>query len=348
MATTTAVVPRKDPALPEPMVQTLQSIMPHLPTLLPPDISLAQFRAALYLELSGRPALAECTTQSLRDAVIKAATYGLLPGRDCHFLPFSNRQRGGKKDATYVPNYFGLILALERTGKIRRAFAHPVHEGDTWDFNLFQDRPVHIPAVTLGKPQGKELFYYGAVMFKDNTCAFEVVTLDELEAIKQRSPAHESGPWVTDRVMMCRKSCLKRVAKYVRLTPELGKLLDDEDTREQADIPLARHRQNLTDVFGPAAVDGPEPALPERTAAEIYVPRVEAAILANPGAEPEAWYRWAERRLAKNRTQFTAENWQWFLTQVQSQTGETPPQTEEERPDLFKLEEERAAAEGQA
>lgn len=245
----TAVIKRT--SLAPAMVSTMQSLMPHVPALLPPDITTEQFRAALYLELSGRPALNECSADSLRDAVIRAATYGLLPGRDCHILPFGNRRGGStKKQATFVPNYFGVILALERTGKIRRAFAHAVHQGDQWQFDVFQDRPVHIPAVTLGKEPGKELFYYGAVMFKDGTCAFEVLTLDELEAIKKRAPSHENGPWVTDRAMMCRKSCIKRVAKYVKLTPELRDMLEEDEERERDDIPVERHRQNIVDLFG--------------------------------------------------------------------------------------------------
>jgi len=237
-------------AMSAPMVQTMQSLMPHVPALLPPDISPEQFRAALYLELTGRPALAECTQESLRDCVIKAATYGLLPGRDVHFLPFANKRKGGKKEATYIPNYFGLILALERTGKIRRAFAHPVHEGDVFQFDMFLDRPVHQPAITLGRKPGKELFYYGAVMFKEGTCAFEVLSLEDLDEIRKRAPAHESGPWVTDRVMMCRKSAIKRVAKYVRLTPEQRQMLEEDAERERLDIPEARHQQNIVDLFG--------------------------------------------------------------------------------------------------
>jgi phage RecT family recombinase len=241
----------------------MQGLMPHVPALLPPDITPEQFRAALYLELAGRPALAECTQESLRDAVIKAATYGLLPGRDCHLLPFSNRRKGGKKEATFVPNYFGVLLALERSGKVRRAFAHPVHEGDEWRFDMFADRPVHRPAVTLGKQPGAVLFYYGAVMFTDGTCAFEVLSLDDIEAVMKRAPAHESGPWVTDRVMMSRKTALKRVAKYVKLTQGQRDMLADEDQRERDDIAPERHRQNVVDLFGesvnPTAHERPQP-----------------------------------------------------------------------------------------
>jgi recombination protein RecT len=241
---------QKKSELPALVKHQLKSMMEHLGVLLPPDITLEQFRAALWLELSGRPALFDCTHESLRDCTLRAASHGLLPGRDCHFLPFRNKRKGGARDATFVPNYQGIILALERSGKVRRAFAHAVHEGDEWGFDLFADRPIHKPAVTLGKKPGKELFYYGAIMFKDGTCAFEPMTLEELEAIQKRSPAHEEGPWVTDRAMMRRKTALKRVAKYIRLTPELRQMLEDDEARERDDIPDARHRQNIVDLFG--------------------------------------------------------------------------------------------------
>ena len=143
MATPSTSLEKPKSLLPVPVAGLLQTLIPNLRGLLPADISMDQFRAALYLELTGRPGLYECTPESLRDCVLKSATYGVLPGRDVHLLPFANRRKGGKKDATYVPNYQGIILALERSGKVRRAFAHPVYEGDVWAFDMFADRPIH-------------------------------------------------------------------------------------------------------------------------------------------------------------------------------------------------------------
>jgi recombination protein RecT len=262
MPTTTVVKPHGSAEIPgqesakalekrtgHPLARQMEILLPKIEDLLPPDIAYDQFRAAVYLELSGRPALATCVEESLRDSVIYAANYGLLPGRDCHFLPFKQKKYGGQLGSTCVPNYFGIILAMERTGKLRRAFAHPVHEGDEFEFDMFADRPMHKPAITLGKKPGKELFYYGVVMFKDGTCAFEIMTLDELEAVRRRSPAHDNGPWVSDPVMMKRKTVLKRVGKYVKLTPRIQQLIDEEEAREREDIPPERHRQNLVDLF---------------------------------------------------------------------------------------------------
>ena len=251
---TSAVQPvEKKSSLPAQLTGNLKALLPNLASLLPPDIALDQFRAALFLELTGHADLVECTPESIRECVVKAATYGLLPGRDVHFLPFRNKRKGGKKDATYVPNYLGLILALERTGKVSRAFAHPVYEGDEYGFDYFADRPIHKPALSLGKEQGKILFYYGAVLMKDGTCHFEVLTLRDIDTAKKRAPAHEDGPWITDPVMMARKTALKRVVKYVKITPAFQDMLAEDAAREQEDISESRHQKNIVDLFGDAA-----------------------------------------------------------------------------------------------
>ena len=291
MATTTTKPqsPKAD-LIPAPVAALLKSLMPDVYKLLPPDIAPEQFRAACWLELTGSRDLTEVVTESIRDTIIYAANYGLMPGRDCHFLAFKQKKYGGRKGYQCVANYFGLIRTLDRTGKVRRAFAHPVHEGDEFDFDLFQGRPVHKPAITLGKKPGKELFYYGAIMFKDGTCAFEVMTLDDLDGIRKRAPAHDSGPWVSDPVMMKRKSCIKRVEKYVKLTPDVRVLFADDAAREREDIPPTRHQQNIIDLFG-------EPSNPtvyglpqQGSATEEHDPQTGEVI--SPGAgQSDLWQK---------------------------------------------------------
>jgi phage RecT family recombinase len=248
-------------ALAPALVHTMAGLMPQIPDLLPLDITVEQFRAALYLELSGRPTLANCSQTSLRDSVIKAAMYGLLPGRDCHILPFKNR-KGGNIQATYVPNYFGICLALERTGKVKRAFAHPVYEGDDFALDYFADQYHHVPHAVLNREAGKIRFYYGAVMLKDGTTHVEVMTLEQIDAVRRRAPAHDEGPWSTDVVEMSRKTALKRCAKYVRLTPQMKEMFDTDDERERDDISPERHARNIADLYG----EGPAAPAPQAEA----------------------------------------------------------------------------------
>src|SRR3990167_9019749 len=128
----TAAVIRKADMLPAPMIALVQGLVPDCHALLPPDIPIEQFRAALWLELTGRPVLSTCYTDSLRECIVKAATYGMLPGRGCPILPFSEKNRKEKK-ATFVSNYFGVLRAIYRTGMVEQAFAEVVFSNDVYD-----------------------------------------------------------------------------------------------------------------------------------------------------------------------------------------------------------------------
>lgn len=292
-------VSKRAALLPAPVVSTMRDLMPDVYKLLPPDITSEQFRAACWLELTGNKDVPECVVESVRDVIIYAANYGLMPGRDCHFISYKQKKYRGQKGLQCIPNYFGILRTLDRTGKVRRAFAHPVHAGDEWSFDLFQDRPVHRPAVTLGAKPGEELFYYGAVMFKDGSCAFEVVSLDDLDAIRRRAPGHDSGPWVSDPVMMKRKSTIKRVAKYVQLTPDLRQFFETEEEREKEDIPAARHADNVHALFGPS-IDPTAYAPPMSSAPQAVTPanplmgRIEDE-LTRQGYDYEEREAWWER-----------------------------------------------------
>ena len=248
---TTAPVPRSQ-MLPAVITGMMKELMPDIRNLLPPDIEYDQFRAALWLELTGNRQLKECTMESIRAGAIKAATYGLLPGKYCHLLPFKNK---GRLEATFVSNYFGVLLTLERSGKVAKAFAHPVYEGDEFVMDFFANQYKHIPYMVRGTEPGAVLFYYGAVILKDGTVNVEALSLKQIEAIRRKAPAHDQGPWVTHEVEMARKTALKRVAKFVHLTPQQEQLLREDDARELTDIPHERHVKNITDLFGDGAID---------------------------------------------------------------------------------------------
>ena len=288
---TTQVAVRKAEMLPAPMLALVQSLVPDCNALLPGDITSEQFRAALWLELTGRAALSQCYLDSIRTCIVQAASDGMLPGRDCHFLPFSQKGAQGKR-ATKVDNYHGLQRALERTGKVVRSWSAPVCENDIWEFDRFMDRPKHVEAMTIGKKPGHELFYYGAILFKDGSCAFETVSLEALAAIEASSPAHESGPWKDWPEMMKRKSALKRVCKYAPVTPEIMRMLAADDERLQQDIPLERHQKNIVDLFGDDArgsTTQPPPGVDKETGEVRDAPHAspEDAPLTN---DPDGFY----------------------------------------------------------
>lgn len=244
MAESKAVVPRTD-QFPERLSDQLKSLLPSAAPLLPADITVEQFRAALWLELSGRTGLYACSADSLRSCVVKAATYGLLPGRDAHFLPFTVR---GVKHATFVPNYMGILRALYRTGMVAQAFAEVVYSNDIFDLDYGRPQPlVHKPPrARRGEPEGA----YGYILTKGSSAPLvHYMAPEDLDRVRKTSPAHESGPWVTAREEMFRKTAMKNVAKYAPLTPGIQQFLVEEAVRGESDISAARHLKNVNDLF---------------------------------------------------------------------------------------------------
>lgn len=262
MAKHTAAITTSPSKLPAALTQQLRSTTPTLYKLLPPDIDAEQFRAALWLTLTTTRGLVEdCTPASIMQCVVKAATHGMLPGTDCYFLPFRNKRAGsGKKQAAFVPGYEGIIRALDRTGKVRKAFAHPVYTNDHFVIDLLADICEHRPP--RHGPRGTLESYYGCILMRDGTRHVQPMSLEELDAIRRQAPAHEEGPWATHPVAMARKTAIKQVAKYVHLTPQVQALLAGDEARAAQDIPASRVQQHINDLYGG---DDAAPAFDQRT-----------------------------------------------------------------------------------
>ena len=273
----------------------LRATLPSLSQLLPLDITTDQFRSALWIHFNAVDKLANCTPKSIMSGVIDAATYGMLPGRDCYLLPFRNRKKN-TYEAAFVPDYRGLIRALERTGKVRRAFANPVYSKDHFEVDFLADVFSHKPALDQ---RGRIVCYYACIFMKDDTRHIDVMHLEDIERIRKRAPAHEEGPWVTDIVEMSKKTVLKRLCKTVQLTPQITDLLEQEESREDSDFNTRRGDEASVDLFGePIKVidhsntaHGEAQEAPAAPEAVVDAEPQEAAPAAEPVPEGEALRR---------------------------------------------------------
>ena len=243
--TDTAIAKTTRGQLPAQVTESLAQAMPNAYKLLPGDVAIERFRAAVYLHLQQSPKVLECDPATLLDCCIRAASDGLLPGLECYFLPFKGK-------ASYVRHYQGLIKLLERTGKVRRAFAHPVYEGDTFELDYFADRYSHVPALVKRQAPGTLLYYYGALITTDGVPHVQLASLEYIEAVRKRAPGGEQEGWKYHPVEMGRKTALKYACKYVQLTPEVQTLLADEDAQPPAGPSEGAHAKNVRDLWGDA------------------------------------------------------------------------------------------------
>ena len=70
---------------------------------------------------------------------------------------------------------------------------------------------------------------YAIISFKDGTKQADVMSKCEIDAIRKRSKASGSGPWVTDYNEMAKKTVFRRASKWITLSPELADAFEKDD-----------------------------------------------------------------------------------------------------------------------
>lgn len=214
-----------------------------LPKFLTPD----RFARVALTTLQKVPALERCEFKSLMGCFMDCASLGLEPdGRRAHIIPYGDK-------ATLIIDYKGLIELAKRNGDVAKWNPVTVKERDkfSWtngdinhEINWLEDRGA-LKAV------------YSHVRMKDGTDDYEVMTLAECEAIRQRSRAGNNGPWKTDYEAMCLKTVIRRHAKRLVLSPEFrDALAADDDTFEPIVKPAVV--EQTTRLFAPAKEPEPE------------------------------------------------------------------------------------------
>ena len=191
-----------------------------LPTHMSPD----RFARIALTALTRSPKLLECTKESVLKCCMDLSSFGLEPdGRHAHIIPYG-------KEATLVLDYKGLIALAKRSGEVRSWRAELVKEADefTWDSGVVDHK------VNWRADRGKTQCVYSQAILSDGSSDYEVMTLAEVEAIRKRSRAGTSGPWVTDFDEMAKKTVIRRHSKRLTLSPEfIAALAADGDRIEE-------------------------------------------------------------------------------------------------------------------
>jgi recombination protein RecT len=169
------------------------------------------------------PDLAKCDQASFFNQMLLLSQFGLEPdGRRAHLIPFWNTKRG-VFECQLIIDYKGLVELILRTGNVSTIHADKICENDEFVYDCGQ---VERHRIDFRKPRGEAYAYYCIITRKDGTRKCEVMSVDEVAAIRARSKSGNSGPWVTDFDEMAKKTVFKRASKWVELSSEIRELVD--------------------------------------------------------------------------------------------------------------------------
>ena len=151
------------------------------------------------------PKIADTTPGSILQCLMDCSSLGLEPdSRNAYLIPYG-------KSCTLIVGYKGLILLIRRSGEVSVIYSQIVYENDGFEVSFGSGGGLrHVPVF---KDRGEIKLVYSFVQFKDGSEDWEIMTLDEVEAIRSRSKSANNGPWVTDFGEMAKKTVLRRHSK---------------------------------------------------------------------------------------------------------------------------------------
>lgn len=252
---------------------------------LPKHLPAERFIRVAITAMTRTPKLADCDQASFFNSLLTLSQCGIEPdGRRAYLIPFENRKRG-VTECQLIISYMGLLELAMRTGEISNVHADKICENDIFDYDRGQ---IGRHQIDFKRPRGRAYAYYALCRFKDGTEKAEVMTLEEVEAIRNRSRAGNSGPWVTDFDEMAKKTVFRRLSKWLPISSEYRDALDkDADQLPAIQGMVVEKAAQAKPVFTRSATPAPVLEL-ESDDIPMDTPEASAAAAPKPRATKPA------------------------------------------------------------
>jgi recombination protein RecT len=266
--------PKQLPAI-EVLRQTIMKMEPEFAMALPPQIPPQKFVRTLVTAVQMNQDLLDADRRSLLGSCMKAAQDGLmLDGREAALVIF--RTKNGPM-VQYMPMIGGLLKKLRNSGELASFAAYIAHENDSFRYELGDDeRIIHQPK--LDGPRGKPIAAYAIARTKDGAVYREVMSVEEIEAVRAVSRAAQNGPWVTWWGEMAKKSVSRRLMKRLPSSADIDQVLEhDNETNDLAapapslvtESSLSRLRHTIGVDDAPESTGGDGDEAPKLTKSEL-------------------------------------------------------------------------------
>lgn len=224
-----------DPLAKDPLARLLREVRPQLSILLNNPAEREKFERMALTDLRTNKKLAEAVLSnpgSFFGAMLKAAGLGLQVANGlghAYLIPFD---KWAKENGRYVVvgteiqmiiGYQGMIELARRSGQIETLYAVPAYKGEPFEVTLGLSQDIKHKKMFDGSvnPTAENLVaVYAVARLKGGGIQFEVMTKQEVDAIKARSKSKDKGPWETDYVEMAKKTVIRRLFKMLPVSVE--------------------------------------------------------------------------------------------------------------------------------
>lgn len=167
-------------------------------------------------------ALRRCSKESFLHALLDAFSCGVLPthGRG-YLIPY-------KGEVKFQLSYLGILEIAARAGITAKPYL--IFRDDEFDWVAGTEESIlHKPRFGSERTAESLIGAYVVARMPDGSRRIEVMTKAEIDAIREKSPSKDIGPWKTDYLEMAKKTVVRRASKYWPITYELTGTDPDTD-----------------------------------------------------------------------------------------------------------------------
>lgn len=232
----------------------------------------------LLMAMHKTPQLASCDRLSIWNCFQQANKHGLdIDGRLAHIVPFG-------RDCTLIIDYKGLVDLLYRTGNIKLIRPGKVCEDDEFEVSM----GVITKHIEVYKGGRKNPYaYYSHVTMADGSQYFEIMSREEVEAVRDRSRSKGSDAWRFNFDEMAKKTVFRRACKWLPLTTEQREIVEtDEEFIEIKSEPV-REPETTADLRKSLGAPESEPTPAPAKAPRKQSPKPHVNIPTQSAPEPE-------------------------------------------------------------
>jgi recombination protein RecT len=207
----------------------LHAMQPQFKMALPAHISVEKFMRVAQTAIQTNPNLQSANRHSLFSACMKLAQQGLLPdGREAAIVTFKNKQ--GENIAQDMPMVAGILKKVRNSGELSSITSQLVYEKDAFKYWVDENGEQIKHEPNMFGDRGKMIGAYALAKTKDGAVYIEIMTVDQINAIKNASRSKDSGPWAGPfATEMIKKSCIRRLSKRLPMSTDLEMAVEADD-----------------------------------------------------------------------------------------------------------------------
>ncbi len=199
--------------------------------------------------------LLKCTIPSLVRCIMQSAELGLELGGllgEAYAVPF---RAGNVTEAQCIIGYQGLMKLARQSGEVASIVSRVVRQGEQVEIDLANNSVKHL--FSFGAEDNAPILGVYALMTLNNgERILEVMTKAQVDTIRARSKAANSGPWVTDYEPMMRKTVLRQVCKYGPKNAEKYRAMLEREEAHDREIATEEPAQFATGPKAAALIEG--------------------------------------------------------------------------------------------